>query len=70
MHISSAAFYVYAGNGLVPLVLIISSFVLLNVTGMVRLVAVTLLTHHTEHHSHKKRKGSLETQTEPAVFSL
>ena len=47
MHIYSAAFYVCAGNGLVPLVLIISSFVLLNVTGMVWLVAVTLLAHHT-----------------------
>ena len=47
MHIYSAAVYVCAGTGLVPLVLIISSFVLLNVTGMVWLVAVTLLAHHT-----------------------
>ena len=47
MHIYSAAFCVYAGNGLVPLVLIISSFVLLDVTGMVWLVAVVLLAHHT-----------------------
>ena len=47
MHIYGAVFYVYAENGLVPLVLIVSSFVLLNVTGVFWLVSVTLLAHHT-----------------------
>ena len=42
-------FYVYAENGLLPLVLIILTFVLLCVRGMVRMVAVTLLVHHTQH---------------------
>ena len=49
MYTYSAVFYVYAENGLLPLVLIILSFVLLNVRGMVRVVVVTLLAHQTQH---------------------
>ena len=47
--ICSAVFYVYAENGLLPLILIILSFVLLYVRGMVRVIVVTLLAHHTQH---------------------
>ena len=44
-----SGFYVYAENGLLPPVITILSFVLLNVTGMVQVVAVILLAHHIQH---------------------